>query len=58
MKKESSKIAKNIVREREKSPIISVQKLVEIIQKSKKKKFQKENKYFNSSLSSNKNFCK
>ena len=40
--KESSKIAKNIVREREKSPIISVQKLVEIIQKSKKKNFKKK----------------
>ena len=40
--KDSSRIANNIVKERQKSPILSVPKLVEIIQKSKKKNFKKK----------------
>jgi len=40
--KDSSRIANNIVKERKKSPILSVPKLVEIIEKSKKKNFKKK----------------
>ena len=40
--KDSSRIVKNIIREREKSPILSVPQLVEIIKKSKKKNFKKK----------------
>ena len=40
--KDSSRISNNIVKERKKSPILSVPKLVEIIQKSKKKNFKKK----------------
>tara|TARA_Y100000590_G_scaffold436324_1_gene556775 strand:+ start:1881 stop:2894 length:1014 start_codon:yes stop_codon:yes gene_type:complete len=40
--KDSSRIANNIVKERKKSPILSIPKLVEIIEKSKKKNFKKK----------------
>ncbi len=40
--KDSSRIANNIIRERNESPILSVPKLVEIIEKSKKKNFKKK----------------
>ena len=40
--KDSSRIANNIIKEREKSPILSVPKLVDIIEKSKKKNFKKK----------------
>ncbi len=40
--RDSSRIANNIVKERQKSPILSVPKLVDIIQKSKKKNFKKK----------------
>ncbi len=56
--KESSRIASNIIKEREKSPINSIPRLVEIIEKSKKKNYKKKNKYLYSNFSSNKNFCK
>ena len=40
--KESSRIASNIIKEREKSPINSIPRLVEIIEKSKKKNYKKK----------------
>ena len=40
--KDSSRIANNIVKERKKLPILSVPKLVEIIQRSKKKNFKRK----------------
>ncbi len=40
--KDSSRIASNIIKERKKSPILSVPKLVEIIKRSKKKNFKKK----------------
>lgn len=40
--KDSSKISKNIIRERKKSPILSVPKLVEIISMSKRKNYKKK----------------
>tara|TARA_B100000686_G_C16768924_1_gene963724 strand:- start:955 stop:1968 length:1014 start_codon:yes stop_codon:yes gene_type:complete len=40
--KDSSRIANNIIKERKKLPILSVPKLVEIIQRSKKKNFKRK----------------
>ena len=56
--KESSRISRNIVKERQQSPIKTIPDLIKVIKKSKRKNFKKKNKFINSSFPSSKNFCK